>query len=81
MGVFTGILIPASLDTDDPRKEMDKAWEHLTKGRYFSITEDEVRSTWGENHNVFNYFKWGYRAGIDVLHTLHSLLAKFLDRA
>ena len=37
-GAFTRILIPASLNTSDPRKEMDKVWEHLTKGRYLLQT-------------------------------------------
>lgn len=48
-----------------PTPEVDEAWERLVGGRYFLISEDEARATWGDDE-YRDYWSWdrgGYVAG------------------
>ncbi|KAH9825648.1 Cyclochlorotine biosynthesis protein [Teratosphaeria destructans] len=56
-----------------PSKEIDEAWDALIQGRYFYITEDEARQTWPDTYQQYYRDEYGYRAGLDVLHTLHCV--------
>ncbi|KAF2763786.1 hypothetical protein EJ03DRAFT_53847 [Teratosphaeria nubilosa] len=56
-----------------PSKGIDEAWDTLIGGRYFYITEDEARQTWPETYQQYYRDEYGYRAGLDVLHTLHCV--------
>ncbi|KXJ86420.1 hypothetical protein Micbo1qcDRAFT_140322 [Microdochium bolleyi] len=62
--------------------EIDRNWDNLTWGRYVLITEEEAKSTWGDNiADYFDHQRGGYVAGFDVFHTLHCLnnIRKALD--
>ncbi|KAF2094131.1 hypothetical protein NA57DRAFT_60771 [Rhizodiscina lignyota] len=42
--------------------------------RYFLITEEEARDHWGDEYDQYwNYAAGGYRAGLDMFHTLHCV--------
>ncbi|KAH8760345.1 hypothetical protein F5883DRAFT_425813, partial [Diaporthe sp. PMI_573] len=57
-----------------PSPEIDHAWEQLVGGRYFLITEDEAKATWGaEYKDYWSQARGGYVLGLDVFHTLHCL--------
>ncbi|ETI25970.1 hypothetical protein G647_02747 [Cladophialophora carrionii CBS 160.54] len=57
-----------------PSPEIDKNWEKLTWGRYFLITEEEARASWGEEiEEYWDEQRGGYVTGLDVFHTLHCL--------
>ncbi|KAI1158643.1 hypothetical protein F5B18DRAFT_70236 [Nemania serpens] len=54
--------------------EIDQAWQDLERDRYFLLSDEEARETWGEDYTEF----WhddagGYLGGLDVFHTLHCL--------
>ncbi len=54
--------------------EVDAAWDELTVGRYFLLTEQEAREAYGNSiEKYWNVHHGGYVAGLDVLHTLHCL--------
>lgn len=67
--------------TGPPTPQIDEAWRGLIGGRYFSITEQEAIDTWGPTHGLSYNSSMGYRAGVDVLHTLHcvNLFRQVLD--
>lgn len=57
-----------------PSKEIDNAWHNLIDRRYTWITDEEAEAAWGPNYT--QYWRkpgFGYRAGFDVLHTLHCV--------
>ena len=39
--------------TGEPSPEVDDAWHELLWGRYFSISEEEAKSLWGDNYEEF----------------------------
>lgn len=54
-----------------PSKEIDDAWETLIHDRYVAVTPEQAREVGG---NIYFMPENGiYRAGMDVLHTLHCL--------
>ncbi|KAI1323211.1 hypothetical protein F5Y16DRAFT_403713 [Xylariaceae sp. FL0255] len=48
-----------------PSPELDHAWSKLIGGRYFLITTEEAKATWGASYKEH----WS----LDVFHTLHCL--------
>ncbi|KAK2595877.1 hypothetical protein N8I77_013669 [Diaporthe amygdali] len=57
-----------------PSPEIDHAWEQLVGGRYFLITEEEAKATWGTDYrDYWSEARGGYVLGLDVFHTLHCL--------
>ncbi|KAF2481517.1 hypothetical protein BDY17DRAFT_301470 [Neohortaea acidophila] len=59
----------------EPSPALDRNWDDLLDNQYFYITEQEARSTWGEDYQKYwrDEATGHYRVGIDVLHTLHCL--------
>ncbi|KAI1842108.1 hypothetical protein JX266_011641 [Neoarthrinium moseri] len=57
-----------------PSPQLDHAWEQLVGGRYFLITEQEAKATWGPDYRGYwSQARGGYVLGLDVFHTLHCL--------
>ncbi|KAM7214393.1 protein of unknown function (DUF3328) domain containing protein [Rhypophila decipiens] len=62
--------------TGDPRKypEVDVNWEKLLAGRYFRVTAEEAKATFGKDwHDYFDPKYGAYLTGIDMFHTLHCI--------
>ncbi|MCJ1357634.1 MAG: hypothetical protein MMC33_007630 [Icmadophila ericetorum] len=58
----------------EPSRAMDHAWALLHFGRFFLLTEEEAKDSWGGGYREFWSPKdGGYIAGLEVLHTLHCL--------
>ncbi|PCG96480.1 Hypothetical protein PENO1_068060 [Penicillium occitanis (nom. inval.)] len=66
----------------EPSKDIDDAWNALTRDRYIILTEDEAREAWGPEYTEFwNEDKQAYLAGIifdshsirTTIHTLESM--------
>ncbi|KXL44888.1 MAG: hypothetical protein FE78DRAFT_91107 [Acidomyces sp. 'richmondensis'] len=56
-----------------PTREIDDAWTALVGGRYFYLTEEEAREAWPDTYQEYYHDEFGYRTGLDVLHTLHCV--------
>ncbi|CAK7221034.1 hypothetical protein SBRCBS47491_004389 [Sporothrix bragantina] len=53
---------------------VDKEWDVLTFGRYFIISDDEARETFGPGYKEYYNEQFnGYVIGLDMFHTLHCL--------
>ncbi|ENH98542.1 hypothetical protein COCC4DRAFT_67259 [Bipolaris maydis ATCC 48331] len=62
--LYVGELSPA----------IDKAWDELIKGRYFSISENKAKELWGEKYKDYrDRIDGGFTGGFDVFHILHYL--------
>lgn len=59
----------------DDFAEIDKNWEELLWGRYFSLSEDEARVLFGEDEYVdyVDHLRSGWTGGFDMFHQLHCL--------
>ncbi|KAJ4424905.1 hypothetical protein N0V82_000408 [Gnomoniopsis sp. IMI 355080] len=58
----------------DSWDEIDRNWEELLWGRYFSISEDEAKSLWPDKYLEYvDPIKSGWTGGFDVFHQLHCL--------
>ncbi|KAG8168125.1 hypothetical protein KVR01_003814 [Diaporthe batatas] len=58
----------------DTTPEIDRAWEEMLWGRYFSISEAEAKSLWGSNYREYwDHTRSGYTGGFDMFHQLHCL--------
>jgi hypothetical protein len=48
----------------DPSPEIDRNWQELLWGRYFSISEDEAKDIWGDDHEKYkDVLRSGYTGG------------------
>ena len=48
----------------EPSPEIDKNWNDLIGFRYFSISEEEAKSVWGDGYiNYVDQLQGGYTAG------------------
>jgi hypothetical protein len=48
----------------EPSPEIDANWEKLIEFRYFSISEEEAKSVWGDGyHEYVDQLQGGYTAG------------------
>lgn len=48
----------------DTTPEIDRAWEEILWGRYFSISEAEAKSLWGSGYREYwDHTKSGYTGG------------------
>ncbi|KAG6363874.1 hypothetical protein INS49_008977 [Diaporthe citri] len=55
-------------------KGIDHAWEEMLWGRYFSISESEAKSLWGDDYKDYrDHHRSGYTGGFDMFHQLHCL--------
>lgn len=36
-----------------PNGDIDEAWHNLLDGRYFSLSEDEAKSIWGDGYEIY----------------------------
>lgn len=51
-----------------PSQEIDRAWDELLWGRYFSISEEEARDLWGADYRMYyDRAKFGYSGGLVLL--------------
>jgi len=51
-----------------PTEKIDRAWEELLWGRYFSISEEEAKDLWGTDyHMYYDRVKTGYSGGSVLL--------------
>ncbi|GME27682.1 aquaglyceroporin like other eukaryote [Neofusicoccum parvum] len=58
----------------EPNGDVDEAWRNILDGRYFSLTEDEAKSLWGEDYEVYrDQAVGGFTGGFDMFHSLHCL--------
>lgn len=59
------ILDPADpVYVGDPSPDIDRAWDSLVEGRYFSISREEARRIWGDAHEVYrDETSGGYTGG------------------
>lgn len=45
-------------------RDVDRAWEEMLWGRYFSISESEAKSFWGDNYrDYWDHHRSGYTGG------------------
>ncbi|KAI7773294.1 hypothetical protein LA080_011343 [Diaporthe eres] len=55
-------------------KDIDRAWQEMLWGRYFSISESEAKSLWGDDYkDYWDHHRSGYTGGFDMFHQLHCL--------
>jgi hypothetical protein len=51
-----------------PSDQIDRAWEELLWGRYFSISEEEAKDLWGADYGIYyDRAKTGYSGGLVLL--------------
>jgi len=58
----TEVLVLDPNDTvyvGEPTKAIDRAWDELLEGRYFSISEEEAQLLWGDSYEVYRDQKNG----------------------
>lgn len=60
-----------------PSPVVDEGWNRITGGiggLYFLVTDEEAKQSWGESLDEYwDDRRGGYRAGLDVFHSLHCL--------
>lgn len=78
----TEFLVPPPAEGDgkkyvgeDDFDEIDRNWEALLWGRYFSLSEDEARALFGEDEYMeyVDHLRSGWTGGFDMFHQLHCL--------